>query len=56
MGLGLSIVQRISARMGWQVTLEEKGADPDGNGTPAVNAFFVDLVSDNIRRRADEVG
>ncbi len=55
-GLGLSIVQRISARMGWRVTLEVKGADPDGNGTPAVNAFFVDLVSDNVRRRADEVG
>lgn len=50
-GLGLSIVRRIAARMGWRVTLEVR--EPKENGAPAVNAFFVDLVTDGAQRRAD---
>lgn len=52
-GLGLSIVRRIATRMGWHVTLEVREAGD--NGAPAVNAFFVDLVTDGTQQRADEM-
>lgn len=43
-GLGLSIVSRICARMGWRVTLES---------TSEGNAFRVALITDLTQKRAD---